>query len=143
MASQFFDKLAAEIPMETRIFVKKYMDFTERVEALMAKKGINQQQLAEALQQHPSAITRWLKKEQNLTLKTIAKLEAFFEEEILVVQGATPQAFNVPPKTGTLLQIVLVKPAANALLKPIDFETWGWLASPAPISDTNDFALAL
>jgi transcriptional regulator with XRE-family HTH domain len=78
------------VPLETRIFVRKYMDLTERVEALMAKKGVNRQQLAVALKQHPSAISRWLKNEQNLTLKSIAKLEAFFGEEIIVIQGETP-----------------------------------------------------
>ena len=49
---------------------------------------MSQNELADALQQQPSAISRILgNDEQNLTLKTIAKLEAYFGEEIIQIKG--------------------------------------------------------
>jgi antitoxin component HigA of HigAB toxin-antitoxin module len=87
MASKFLKEALADRPLETKIFVQKYLDFVERVHQLMEEKGISQRELAEALGQQPSAISRLLSSDShNLTLKSIAKLEAFFGQEIMVMK---------------------------------------------------------
>ena len=87
MASKFLKEALADRPIETKIFVKKYLDFVDRVHQLMEAKGITQKELAEALGQQPSAISRLLGSDaHNLTLKSIVKLEAYFGQEIMVMK---------------------------------------------------------
>jgi transcriptional regulator with XRE-family HTH domain len=86
MASKFLKEALADRSPETKIFVKKYLDFVERVHQLMEEKGMTQRELAEAIGQKPSAISRLLGSDaHNLTLKSIAKLEAYFGQEIMVM----------------------------------------------------------
>ena len=88
MASKFFRKALAEVKPETKIFVKKYLDLLERIHELMAEKKMSQKDLAEALEQQPSAVSRILNSEENyMNFRTIAKLEAIFGQDILVVKG--------------------------------------------------------
>jgi transcriptional regulator with XRE-family HTH domain len=87
MASKFFKEALEDRPLETKIFVKKYLDFVDRVHQLMEEKGMTQRELAEAIGQKPSAISRLLGSDaHNLTLKSIAKLEAYFGQEIMVMK---------------------------------------------------------
>jgi transcriptional regulator with XRE-family HTH domain len=87
MASKFLKEALADRPIETKIFVKKYLDFVDRVHQLMEEKGVTQRELAEAIGQKPSAISRLLGSDaHNLTLKSIAKLEAYFGQEIMVMK---------------------------------------------------------
>lgn len=87
MASKFLKEALADRPLETKIFVKKYLDFVDRVHQLMEDKGMTQRELAEALDMQPSAISRLLGSDaHNLTLKSIVKLEAFFGQEIMVMK---------------------------------------------------------
>ena len=74
-----------EIPAETHIFVRKYTDILDRVQALLDKKGMKRRDLAAALGKSESEVSKWLAGEHNFTLKSIAKLEAVLGEDILVV----------------------------------------------------------
>lgn len=88
MASKLFRKALAEVKPETKIFVKKYLDLLERIYELMEEKKMSQKDLAEALQQQPSAVSRLLNSEENyMNLRTIAKLESILGQDILVVKG--------------------------------------------------------
>jgi antitoxin component HigA of HigAB toxin-antitoxin module len=87
MASKFLKEALADRPAETKIFIKKYLDFVDRVHQLMEAKGMTQKELADALGQKPSAISRMLGSDaHNLTLKSIAKLEAYFGQEIMIMK---------------------------------------------------------
>lgn len=89
MASKFLKEALADRPLETTIFVKKYLDFVDRVHQLMEDKGLTQRELAEALGQKPSAISRLLGSDaHNLTLKSIAKLEAYFGQDIMIMKNS-------------------------------------------------------
>jgi transcriptional regulator with XRE-family HTH domain len=88
MASELFKNALSEVQPETKIFVKKYLDLVERIYQLLEERQMTQKDLALALEQKPSAISRLLNSNgHNLTLKTIAKLEAFFGKDILIVKG--------------------------------------------------------
>lgn len=76
MRSKVAQKILEETPEEVRIFVRQYTDIVLRITQLMEVKGYSQKDLAEKMNKRPSEINKWLKGYHNLTLKTIAKLEA-------------------------------------------------------------------
>jgi transcriptional regulator with XRE-family HTH domain len=76
MRSKIAKKILSETPEEVRIFVRRYTDIVVRIHELMQLKGLTQKDLADRMDKKPSEINKWLKGNHNLTLKTIAKLEA-------------------------------------------------------------------
>lgn len=80
-----FRQTLDEIPAETHIFIRKYTDILDRVQAILDRKGMKRRDLAEALGKSESEVSKWLAGEHNFTLKSIAKLEAVLGEDILVV----------------------------------------------------------
>lgn len=79
----------SEIPKENIIFARKLGQVTERIEQLMAVRGIeSQKQLAELLGKRESEISKWLNTSHNMTLKTLAKIEAALDADIIEVSGS-------------------------------------------------------
>jgi ribosome-binding protein aMBF1 (putative translation factor) len=76
-------RILEETPEEVRIFVRQYTNIVVRIKQLMAEKGYTQKDLAEKMNKKPSEINKWLKGNHNLTLKTLAKLEAELGEPII------------------------------------------------------------
>ena len=89
MRSKVAKKIQSETPEELRIFVREYTDIVIRINELIKAKGYTQKDLAEKLNKRPSEINKWLKGNHNLTLKTIAKLEAQLGEPIIYVKKAS------------------------------------------------------
>ena len=92
MRSNIFQEILDETPKETEIFVRWYADIVLRVNQIMKEKGLTQKGLADKLDKRPSEIHKWLKGEQNLTLRSIAKLEAELGEPILNIVQPKRQA---------------------------------------------------
>lgn len=78
------DRLKAKILPENRIFVRKNLAISEQVEALRKEKGWTQKELARNLGKTESEVSRLLSGFHNLTLKSIAKLEAELGNDIIV-----------------------------------------------------------
>jgi transcriptional regulator with XRE-family HTH domain len=76
MRSKVAQRIQDETPQEVRIFVRQYTDIIVRINELMQEKGYTQKDLAAKMNKSPSEINKWLKGNHNLTLKTLAKLEA-------------------------------------------------------------------
>ncbi|MNY08984.1 helix-turn-helix protein [compost metagenome] len=85
MRSKIAKQILDETPEETRIFVRQYTDIVVRINQLLEKKGYTQKDLAEKMNKKPSEINKWLKGTHNLTLKTLAKLEAELGEPIISI----------------------------------------------------------
>lgn len=85
MKSKIFKKILDETPLETKIFVEKYSDLIIRINQILRDKGISQKELAEGMDKKPAEISRWLSGNQNITLKSIAKLEAVLGEPIIEI----------------------------------------------------------
>jgi transcriptional regulator with XRE-family HTH domain len=83
MKSKIARKIQSETPKEVRIFVRRYTDIVIRIHELMQCKGFTQKDLADKLNKKPSEINKWLRGNHNLTLKTIAKLEAELGGDII------------------------------------------------------------
>lgn len=58
-------------------------DIVLRINEILERKGYTQKDLADKMKKRPSEINKWLKSNHNLTLKTIAKLEAELGEPII------------------------------------------------------------
>lgn len=78
------ERLRAKILPENRIFVRKNLAISEQVEALRKEKGWTQKELAQKLGKTESEVSRLLSGLHNLTLKSIAKLEAELGSDIIV-----------------------------------------------------------
>jgi len=83
MKSKVAERIQAETPGEVRIFVRQYTDIVLRINQILTAKGYTQKSLAEKMNKKPSEINKWLKGSHNLTLKTLAKLEAELGEPII------------------------------------------------------------
>jgi len=88
MRSKVAKRIQEETPDEVRIFVRQYTDIVVRINQLMQSKGYTQKLLAEKMNKKPSEINKWLKGNHNLTLKTLAKLEAELGEPIIFTSAA-------------------------------------------------------
>ena len=85
MKSKLFQQILEETPLETKIFVDKYSDLALRINQILKEKGISQKELAESMDKKPSEISRWLSGNQNITLRSIAKLEAELGETLVEI----------------------------------------------------------
>lgn len=85
MRSKVFQKIIDETPLETRIYVAKYSDLILRINQILKEKGISQKELAAGMEKKPAEISRWLSGSQNITLRSIAKLEAELGETLIEI----------------------------------------------------------
>ena len=83
MRSKVAKRIRDETPEEVRIFVRQYTDIKVRIHEIIETMGYTQKDLAERMKKKPSEINKWLKGNHNLTLKTLAKLEAELGEPII------------------------------------------------------------
>lgn len=116
MRNKLLQELLDETPKETRIFVEKYADLIVRIHDVMKRQGLSQKDLAEKMDQKPSAISRWLSGQYNITLRSIAKLEAELGESLIEI----PKTQSLTPRMETtisLSSVEIVKPAFKKLAK--------------------------
>lgn len=78
------ERLRAKIKPENRIFVKKNLAISQQVEALRKQRGWSQKELAKELGKTESEVSRLLSGLHNITLKSLAKLEAVLGSEVIV-----------------------------------------------------------
>jgi transcriptional regulator with XRE-family HTH domain len=88
MKSKLAKRMQNETPEEVRIFVRQYTDIVLRINQILRAKGYTQKDLADRMKKKPSEINKWLKGNHNLTLKTLAKLEAELGEPIISISTA-------------------------------------------------------
>lgn len=83
MRSTVAKRIQNETPEDVRIFVRQYTDIVMRINEILLAKGYTQKDLAIKMKKKPSEINKWLKGNHNLTLRTIAKLEAELGEPVI------------------------------------------------------------
>lgn len=71
-------------PEEVESFVDKNVDIALQVMSILKRKAWTQKDLAKKLGKSESEISKWLSGVHNLTLKSIAKMEAVLEEDIII-----------------------------------------------------------
>lgn len=88
MRSKVAKRIQKETRDEVRIFVRHYTDIVVRIHQLLRDKGLTQKDLADKMNKKPSEINKWLKSNHNLTLKTLAKLEAELGEPLIFTKAS-------------------------------------------------------
>lgn len=69
---------------ENKRYISKNLDIANQVHVLLEKKRINQKEFAKLLNKKESEVSKWLSGFHNLTLKSIAKMEAVLESDIIL-----------------------------------------------------------
>jgi len=82
--SKVVERLRARILPENKIFVKKNLEISEQIYSLLKEKNWTQKELASRLGKSESEVSKLLSGLHNLTLKSIAKLEAEFGSDIIL-----------------------------------------------------------
>lgn len=83
-----------KVPKENKQFVSKNLDISQQIFAILEEKGWKPIDLAKRLGKHKSDVSRMLSGLQNLTLKTITKLEAILETDIILTPMKAEQKFG-------------------------------------------------
>lgn len=85
-----FDKILKNSTKDSKIYVSKSLDVAEQIKEHLLNKNMSQSDLAKVLGKHESEISKWLSGLHNFSIRTIAKIEAIIDEDILV----TPKRYN-------------------------------------------------
>ena len=91
MKSPIIANALADIPAENIRFVDKNLGISEQVCAILERRGLTQKEFARMLGKSESEVSKWLSGLHNLTLKSIARMEAALGEDIII----TPQQANI------------------------------------------------
>lgn len=105
MRSKVAQRILAETPEETKIFARLYADIVVRVNQLLKENKLSQKDLAGKMDKRPSEINKWLTGEHNLTLRSLAKLQAELGEPIINV----PQRKNIAIAEGKTQYVTVYK----------------------------------
>lgn len=93
MRSPALKRILDRTPEDVKIFVRLYADLVVRIHAVMRAQGLSQNQLASRMDKKPSEISKWLNGNHNLTLKSIAKLQAELGETLITVPETNAPAY--------------------------------------------------
>jgi len=77
-------RLRERVKPENRIFVRKNLDISNQVYVLLEQKGWSQKDFAQKLGKNESEVSKWLTGLHNITLQSIAKMEAVLEADIII-----------------------------------------------------------
>lgn len=80
-----FEKSIAEMPLSSKIFVDKSMAIADKIYKRIEELGITQKDLSDKLGQTEAQVSRGLAGMQNFTLRSISKIEAALNFEIIRV----------------------------------------------------------
>ena len=71
-------------PEDIERFVDKNLEISQQVYAYLDDRGWSQKEFARELGKSEAEISKWLSGTHNLTLRSIAKMEAVLEKDIIV-----------------------------------------------------------
>ena len=72
------------IPNDVKIYVDMAFKLADRVNEILQKQGKSQRDFATALGKNESEISKWLSGEHNLTLRSLAKMQAELGESLIL-----------------------------------------------------------
>lgn len=108
------------MPVEDKIFVDKSVEIAEYVFQLIEEKGMKQKDLAEKMGKTEAEVSRILGGMHNLTLRSIAKLEAALESIIICTPGKESQKQEGKVMTKELKDVVSSVP--NKISPKMNYE---------------------
>lgn len=106
-------------PDDVRQFVAKNFDISEQVTHLLDRKGWSQKDLALAVGKSESEISRWLCGTHNITLRSIARMEAALGEDIIITPMKMEESGD---KIHTVYMTAIVYTSQPELDEDIDYD---------------------
>ena len=88
------DFLSQHGNVEEERFVTQNLAIATQVYEMLENRGWSQKTLAEKLGKTPAEVSRWLSGTHNLTLRTITRMEAVFDKEIIVTTMRAAQQYE-------------------------------------------------
>lgn len=82
--SAVVERLRAKIQPDNLIFVRKNLEISDQISDLLKEKGWTQKDLAQRLGKSESEVSKLLSGLHNLTLRSLAKIEAVLESDVIV-----------------------------------------------------------
>jgi len=92
--NKVIERLRNRIKPENRIFVQKNMAISQQIADLLEAKGWSQKRFAEVLDKRESEVSKWLSGTHNLTLNSLAKMEAVLGSEIITTPREACQKYS-------------------------------------------------
>ena len=114
MRSKVAARILANTPPEMEVFANLYGDMVIRIYELMKEKGLSQKDVAEKMGKTPAEVSRWLKGEHNLTLRSLAKLQVVLGSPIIYV----PKRKVFTSSVETSLSMTVYKNDVSKVRKP-------------------------
>lgn len=84
----------ANIDPNNKKFVEKNTDIVEEIYALLESKGLTQKELAKKLDKKESEVSKWLSGMQNLTLRSITKMEVALGKDLIMTCSQARKKFE-------------------------------------------------
>ena len=81
-------------PEDVERFVDKNLDISQQVYALLEEKGWTQKEFAKKLKKSDAEISKWLSGNHNLTLRSIAKMEAILGSDVILTPKKAAQKYK-------------------------------------------------
>jgi len=73
------------MPLENKIYVDKIMAIAERISDAIKRQGMKRVEFADKIGKHEAEISKILSGRQNLTIRSICKIEAILDEKIISI----------------------------------------------------------
>ncbi len=105
-AGQTFIDLTRSVPEETRLYVAKKMQISDRIEAILKSRKWKQVDLARKLGIKESRVSNILAANQNMTLKTITRIEAVLGQDLIQVPTLSDSISTIGVETYQLENMV-------------------------------------
>lgn len=79
-----FDRIAKRVAKDTKRYTFQSLDIVDQIQKYLDDEHLSQKDLADKLGKSESEISRWMTGLHNFSIKTISKIEAELDVEILV-----------------------------------------------------------
>jgi len=90
---QEIENFLDNIPSETKYFVKHAMDFAVSLSVYLEKNNWTQRDFSDLMGKEESEISKWLSGNHNFTLKSIAKIEAVLNDQLIFTREEISKRF--------------------------------------------------
>jgi len=79
------ERMLSAAPPEVRMAGCWSYSISERLEQLLAERGLSKSEFARAMGKQSSEITKWLSGKHNFTLRTLAAISTYFDTPIIKI----------------------------------------------------------
>ena len=83
--SEIFKQEIAKVPIDLKLELDLSFAIADKIDAILKKKGMTQKEFARKMNKTEAEVSRWLSGTHNFTLKTIAKITAVLDENIILI----------------------------------------------------------